>query len=153
MSDHPVNEGRRRICQAFCATGGLIAVSALPGCGSDGGTQAACSANSVGAGDAKTLAVGQVRYVESLAVFVCRDAGGYFAIDAACTHIGTDVDFVSQSAGFRCPLHGSTFDFNGKVQVGPATIDLPHYSLCTTESGLLIVDTAQRVTSDTRLVV
>ena len=34
-----------------------------------------------------------------------------------------------------------------------ATLDLPHYSLCTTESGLLIVDTQKRVTEDTRLVV
>lgn len=137
----------------MCATGGLLALSAVPGCGSDGGNQAQCSANAVGAGDAKTLAVGQVRYIESLAVFVCRDAGGYFALDAACTHIGTDVDFVGPQEGFRCPLHGSTFDFTGHVTLGPATIDLPHYSLCTTESGILIVDTAQRVTPDTRLIV
>ena len=31
--------------------------------------------------------------------------------------------------------------------------DLPHFSLCTTESGILIVDTAKRVTLDTRLIV
>ena len=152
MSERPLNEGRRRICQAMCATGGLVVLAAVPGCGGSTAT-AACSATSVGVGDATTLAVGQARYIESQAVFLCHDAGGYYAIDAACTHVGTDVKFVSASAGFTCPLHGSKFDFDGKVLTGPATIDLPHYSLCTTESGILIVDTTQRVTADTRLLV
>ena len=153
MSERAVDQGRRLLCQAACATGGLIALSTVPGCGGGGGTEASCSAGSIGVGDAKSLAIGEVRYVESQAIFICRDAGGYFAMDAACTHIGTDLDFVSAQAGFKCPLHFSTFDFSGHVTAGPAMANLPHYSLCTTDSGLLIVDTDKRVTADTRLVV
>jgi len=161
MSERPVDRSRRRVCQAALSAGGLaalsagglITLSAVPGCGTEpvDGTQANCTTGSPGAG-AANLEIGKSRYVESLAVIICRDAGGYYAIDAACTHFGADVE-ANMSGGFTCPLHFSTFDFNGKVLTGPAAIDLPHFSVCTTESGLLIVDTSKRVTADTRLVV
>ncbi len=153
MSERERNKGRRVFCKAACAAGGLVALSAAPGCGTADTQQAACSVAAIGVGDAASLGVGQVRYIESQALFICHDEGGYYAVDAACTHIGTLVDFVSPDAGFKCPLHGATFAFSGKVLTGPAMRDLPHFSLCTTESGILIVDTAKRVTLDTRLVV
>jgi Rieske Fe-S protein len=152
MSDHP-DLARRRVCQALCGASGLVALRTLPGCGTHGGNMAVCSAGAVGVGDAASLAVGQARYVDGLKVFVCRDSGGYYAMDAECTHIGTTVNFNDAKTGFSCPLHGSTFNFDGKVTMGPATTDLPHYELCTTESGLLIVDTSKKVTEDTRLLV
>ena len=137
----------------MCAASGLVALRTLPGCGGAPSTTATnCSASAIGVGDTD-LPVGQARFVENIKVFICHDSGGYYAMDAACTHVGTDVEFQSQQQGFRCPLHGSTFAFDGKVTMGPATIDLPHYELCTTESGLLIVDTNKLVTEDTRLVV
>ncbi len=153
MSDRSVDQGRRRLCKMACASGGLLALSALPGCGTESTGMASCSTASVGVGDAAKIAVGSAMYIESVAVFICRDDGGYYAIDAACTHIGTDVDFIDAKSGFKCPLHFSLFDFNGHVLTGPATIDLPHYSLCTTDSGILVVDTQKRVTPDTRLIV
>jgi Rieske Fe-S protein len=153
MSDRPVDPTRRRLCQAACGAGALVALSAIPGCGGEDPpvTQASCTSGSPGAG-AANLEVGQSRYVESLAVFICRDAGGYYAVDAACPHLGADVE-PNTMGGFTCPAHFSTFDLNGKVLTGPALTDLAHWSLCTTSSGLLIVDTQKRVTADTRLVV
>jgi Rieske Fe-S protein len=154
MSDRPTDLDRRRLCQAMCAAGGLVALRTLPGCGDGPATMMAqCGASAVGVGDAASLPVGQARFIPAIKIFVCHDNGGFYAMDAACTHVGTDVEFQSEAQGFRCPLHGSTFGFDGKVTMGPATLDLPHYSLCTTESGLLIVDTQKRVTEDTRLVV
>ena len=148
-----VNPGRRIFCQAVArGAGGLVVLGAVPGCGGED-QQASCSSASIGVGDAASLGVGQARYIESQALFICRDEGGYYAMDAACTHIGTLVKFVDGAAGFRCPLHGATFAFDGEVLTGPAMKDLPHFSLCTTGSGLLIVDTAKRVTRDTRLLV
>jgi len=142
------------MCQALCAAGGLVALRTLPGCNNGPSTtMAQCGAAAVGVGDALSLGIGQARYLDVLKIFVCRDEGGLYAMDAACTHIGTDVNFVDASTGFVCPLHGSKFDFDGKVTLGPATLDLPHYELCTTDSGLLVVDTSKRVTEDTRLVV
>ncbi len=135
----------------MCAGAGLVALRALPGCGKP--EDASCSANAVGVGDAKSIAVGQALYVAAQDIFVCRDSGGYYAMSAQCTHIGTEVNFISASAGFKCPLHGSTFAFDGKVTMGPALTDLPHYELCTSDSGLLIADPSLEVTENTRLIV
>lgn len=138
----------------MCGGASLVALNVFPGCGGNSSnTEATCSAASIGVGDAESLAVGQARYIPSPGLFVCRDDGGYYAMDAACTHIGTDIEFQSAQVGFRCPLHGATYDFDGHVLTGPAMRDLPHYSLCTTPSGLLIVDTGAQVTPDTRLIV
>jgi thiosulfate dehydrogenase [quinone] large subunit len=51
-------------------------------------------------------------------------AGVYTALDRACPHQGCPVRFVSSSAGFACPCHGSTFDPSGTVITGPATTGL-----------------------------
>ena len=147
-----IDTSRRLLCQAACAGAGLVLLSTVPGCGGSGPDEASCGVGSPGAGPTD-LAVGQARYVESLQVFVCRDAGGYYAMSSACTHVGAQVGFIDATSGFKCPLHASTFDFDGHPTKGPATIDLPHYSLCTTKSGLLIVDLSTEVTTDTRLVV
>src|SRR5512143_2569293 len=102
MSDSP-DLGRRRVCQALCAAGGLVALRTLPGCNSGPSTtMAQCGAAAVGVGDALSLGVGQARYLDVLKVFVCRDEGGLYAMDAACTHIGTDVNFVDANTGVVC---------------------------------------------------
>jgi thiosulfate dehydrogenase [quinone] large subunit len=46
-------------------------------------------------------------------------ASSFVAFSRLCTHEGTPVD-VSGS-GFFCPNHGSQFDNDGQVTVGPAT--------------------------------
>jgi len=72
--------------------------------------------------------------------FVCRDAGGLYALTSICTHNQCDVGFVSQSAGFECPCHGSRYDFNGQVTRGPAALPLDHLSLCVAPDGDVFVD-------------
>jgi cytochrome b6-f complex iron-sulfur subunit len=42
----------------------------------------------------------------------------FVAWSRACTHEGTQVDLVP--SGFLCSNHGSQFDVNGQVTVGPA---------------------------------
>jgi nitrite reductase/ring-hydroxylating ferredoxin subunit len=153
MSDAPPDLTRRRLCQAMCAVPGLAVLQTVVGCGHPATTEANCSASAIGVGDTASLPAGQARFVENIKVFICHDSGGYYAMDAACPHVGTDVEFQSAQQGFRCPLHGSTFTFGGMVTMGPAVSGLKHYELCTTESGLLIVDTNKEVTADTRLVV
>jgi Rieske Fe-S protein len=49
----------------------------------------------------------------------------YQAYYMKCTHNDASVMFDGKS--FQCPLHGSSFDINGKVQVGPATQNLKSY--------------------------
>jgi thiosulfate dehydrogenase [quinone] large subunit len=48
-------------------------------------------------------------------------AGQFTAVDAICPHQGCAVNFVSPSAGFACPCHGSRFSADGKLLAGPAT--------------------------------
>jgi Rieske Fe-S protein len=146
-----IDQSRRRMCQAACGVGGLVVLSA---CG--GSKMAACTPGQPGAG-AADLDVGQARFLEEYSVFVCRDDKGYYAMGSQCTHVGTELNVdgggTGNGMGFTCPLHGSTFDFDGHVTMGPALTDLPHYELCTTDSGLLIVDQTKLVTEDTRLLV
>jgi cytochrome b6-f complex iron-sulfur subunit len=95
-------------------------------------------------GTARLILTPQTRF------FLCRDDKGIYAVDAACTHKGTDVNFVSAEAGFSCPLHGATFDFNGEKPGAPATEPLTHYLVCTTASGTIVVDTEQPVPAGVR---
>jgi thiosulfate dehydrogenase [quinone] large subunit len=48
-------------------------------------------------------------------------SGHFTAFDATCPHQGCTVNFVSASAGFSCPCHGSRFDASGQLINGPAT--------------------------------
>lgn len=59
-------------------------------------------------------------------VFVPQD-GKVRAISARCTHAGCLV-LWKEKGEFDCPCHGSRFDINGKVLVGPATEPLPTFS-------------------------
>ncbi len=43
---------------------------------------------------------------------------GFIALSLVCPHLGCTVDPVAD--GFACPCHGSRFDANGVVRVGPA---------------------------------
>lgn len=52
------------------------------------------------------------------------ETGKYTAVDATCPHQGCAVNFVSASAGFKCPCHQSTFTAAGALTRGPATTGL-----------------------------
>ena len=54
-----------------------------------------------------------------------------------CTHNDASVQFDGKS--FQCPLHGSSFDDNGKVLIGPAAADLKSFEVQKTESVLTIL--------------
>jgi thiosulfate dehydrogenase [quinone] large subunit len=47
--------------------------------------------------------------------------GAFTALDSRCPHQGCTVSFVSKSAGFACPCHGSRFAASGALRQGPAT--------------------------------
>ena len=65
-------------------------------------------------------------------------AGGYVALSAACTHQGTSVQFQPGSSQFQCPNHGSVFNLNGSVSMGPASVALQSYSVVQTGNVLRI---------------
>jgi cytochrome b6-f complex iron-sulfur subunit len=72
-------------------------------------------------------------------VIVARSAAsGFIAVDAACTHEGTNIDYVSSSNSFKCPNHGATYDANGNVTLGPATKSLTSYHCTLTGTSLRV---------------
>lgn len=84
-------------------------------------------------------------------LFLCRDAGGLFAVDALCTHSGCEVQL--QTAGgphWYCNCHGATFQFDGTHPTSPAPTPLNTYAVCIDGNGHAIVDYATVVTPSTR---
>ena len=54
-------------------------------------------------------------------VFVVKTSGTKVLVfDAACPHMGCELDFSQTSGKFSCPCHKSTFTLTGKRLSGPA---------------------------------
>jgi len=75
------------------------------------------------------------------AVLVVRLATGnavasFTAVQVACTHEGTSINYVAAQNQFVCPLHGSTFSTSGTVVQGPAATALKKYTIVITNTTL-----------------
>lgn len=67
-------------------------------------------------------------------VIVVRLASGntpssFTAVQVACTHEGTAINYNASAGKFICPNHGSTFTTTGMVTLGPATSPLKQYNI------------------------
>jgi len=103
-------------------------------------TGAGC-AGPVNAGSASAMAMGQAKHFSdnvNYDLYVVRDSGGLYAMNAACPHAGCTVK--EQSSKWYCPCHGATFDLNGQNPTSPAFAPLDHYALCVDASGNILVD-------------
>lgn len=88
-------------------------------------------------------------YIPPARAYLMRDAQGYYAMSATCTHLGC---LVEQSGGaLQCPCHGSQFNHMGEVTTGPATSPLPHYAVAWDDNGDLVIDPNQAVNASMRL--
>jgi Rieske Fe-S protein len=140
-----VDRDRRLICKATLALG---AASVLPACGNGSSMTEVCSTNATAVGNTADLAVNDavMHPTPTTNVFVCRDANGYYAVDAGCTHLGCDVALKTAGdlkQGFACPCHGATYDAEGLNPTTPAPSPLKHYALCVQPSGTLLVDVTE----------
>jgi Rieske Fe-S protein len=84
--------------------------------------------------------------------YLVRDGGGIYAFSASCLHLGGRI--VSSGSGFSCPCHGSGYDLNGTVTVGPAPVGavLQHYQVTeSTPGGVLVITPSSPVSASTRL--
>ena len=109
-----------------------------------------CPAGTVNAGAASAIAVGSAKHLSGTgySIFICRDAGGLYALDAACTHEGKLL--TKQSTQFYCSRHGATWDLNGDNPTAPAFSPLDHYDVCVDASGNVAIDTNNVVAPSTR---
>lgn len=94
-----------------------------------------------------SLGVNEMRQVSGT-LYVTRDSQGIYAIDIRCTHAGCTLNFMADSATWRCPCHQSLFLLDGTVVGGPALElkkSLPRYYACRGSDGLVRIDTTKRV--------
>jgi Rieske Fe-S protein len=76
--------------------------------------------------------VGSSKVVDG--VILVRTAAGnteasFTAVQVACTHQGTSINYNAGQGIFICPLHGSEFSKTGSVLVGPAALPLQEYNV------------------------
>jgi cytochrome b6-f complex iron-sulfur subunit len=101
-------------------------------------------------GQPSSFPLASMTYVAEARVYVGRDKGGLYAIDAVCTHLGCLVQ-QGEEGGFVCPCHNSAFDDHGNALNGPATKPLRFLSLWLDQDSALSVDRSKEVEPSTRL--
>ena len=116
----------------------------------DGGVAASCSGTYTDVGTPASYTLNVPKYMSSIAMFVVKDSGGFYAMTSRCTHQGVTLNNYS-SGSFYCPAHGAQFSINGAVLGGPTSTALAHYSMCTLASGNLGVETTIKVAASVRL--
>ena len=156
MSDEKQAMERRTFLCVVGAAG--VAASTTAGCGTP-----APSTEPFSAGRVADHPMGVWKLYGAQSVIVGRDAGGYYAFSATCTHENNALEFrepaactaptgctsVSMTGLTRCPVHFSRFDANGAVIVGPAAAPLAHYQVAVA-SGEITVSPAVSVAATVR---
>ena len=76
-------------------------------------------------------------------VILVRIASGntpasFTAVQVACTHQGTAINYNNGQGIFICPLHGSEFSKTGQLLLGPATSPLKEYTVTIINSILTV---------------
>lgn len=100
-------------------------------------------------GGPETYPVATLTYVAEARVYLGHDEGGFYAIDATCTHLGCTPRLDAE--GFVCPCHGSRFSREGQVISGPAPRALGRVLVSRATSGQLVVDRGKTVDPSYRL--
>ncbi|HXN32541.1 MAG TPA: Rieske (2Fe-2S) protein [Polyangiaceae bacterium] len=130
-----------------------------------GAAAAACACSSAGttpaqvgviaAGNVAQLPVGSLRAVGNAPTCIARDAGGVYSMTLTCTHTGCDMGANGSVSpeGLFCGCHGSEFDVNGNVVVGPARYPLDHFAVSVDAGGNLTIHGDEVVGATERLTV
>jgi len=116
-----------------------------------------CTASShtpgpIPAGNVADVRVGALQAVDGENLFLARDSKGLYAMTRVCTHQGQLVSVVTigPATVLHCYGHGSEFDTNGAVVIGPAASPLEHLRVDVATDGSITIQGDQFVTADTR---
>ena len=63
----------------------------------------------------------------------------FTAVQLACTHEGTSINYSAAQNRFVCPNHGSQFNTSGAVLNGPASASLKKYTIEITGTTLTVI--------------
>lgn len=86
--------------------------------------------------------------VEDARAWLGRDSLGFYAIDAACPHLGCTLRLDEDT--FGCPCHNSIFTLDGQVTSGPAQRSLRFLMVDLNAEGKLVIRRDQSVSPDDR---
>ncbi|MGH7790547.1 MAG: ubiquinol-cytochrome c reductase iron-sulfur subunit [Candidatus Binatia bacterium] len=94
------------------------------------------------AGFPSEYTIGEIseRFKQEHRVWIIREADGFYALFAKCTHLGCTPRWLKVEEKFKCPCHGSGFRKTGINFEGPAPRPLERYRMALTEDGQLMVD-------------
>ena len=95
---------------------------------------------------------GSVTPVPEVRAWLFRDESGFYAVSGLCTHLGCTVA-IKDGSHFVCPCHGSEFELQGAVLIGPAELPLNHVELTYSADNKLVVDTQVVVPAAQRLAI
>lgn len=86
--------------------------------------------------------IGEVseRFKQDQRVWIIREADGFYALFAKCTHLGCTPRWLKVEEKFKCPCHGSGFRKTGVNFEGPAPRPLERFRIALAEDGQLVVD-------------
>ena len=106
-------------------------------------------------GNVSDVAVDTLRVLNNENAALGRDAGGLYAMSAACTHAGCLLSAGGQTPaqGLSCPCHASRFDGNGNVTRGPASTPLQHYRVDVAADGAITIQGGMPVSPEARTAV
>jgi Rieske Fe-S protein len=65
-------------------------------------------------------------------------ASSFTAVQVACTHEGTAINFNNSQTRFVCPNHGSQFTTEGTVLNGPASRNLKKYNIAVASNTMTV---------------
>jgi cytochrome b6-f complex iron-sulfur subunit len=96
------------------------------------------------AGFPQDYLVGEVseKYKDDYRVWIIRDADGFYALSAICTHLGCTPHWLNDDNKFKCPCHGSGFRRTGVNFEGPAPRPLERLKISLSDDGQLLIDRA-----------
>ena len=86
--------------------------------------------------------VGEVdtRWKDAFGVWIVREADGFYALIAVCTHLGCSPNWLAAENKFKCPCHGSGFYRSGVNFEGPAPRPLERARIVLADDGQILVD-------------
>jgi cytochrome b6-f complex iron-sulfur subunit len=86
--------------------------------------------------------VGEVseKYKDDYRVWVIREAEGFYALSAICTHLGCTPRWLETDNKFKCPCHGSGYRRTGVNFEGPAPRPLERLKISLSDDGQILID-------------
>jgi cytochrome b6-f complex iron-sulfur subunit len=98
------------------------------------------------AGYPQEYTVGEVstKYKDTNRVWIVREATGFYAIFARCTHLGCTPMWLEGEQKFKCPCHGSGFTKEAINYEGPAPRPMERCFITIADDGQILIDTGIR---------